>query len=353
MPPWSSIGMAFASDPVNEPTVHHFGPDPAYVGGMGSVIKVLTEHPVDGYAAVLHPTWRPSSKLASAPLAARAATHLLRMRKADIAHVHLAKQGSFVREGAIVVLARIRGRTTVATIHGSTFLSFAKRHPRLVSSVLRRAHIITCLDQDVLRLVRQMAPRARVELVPNPVPMDEGAPRADETDEIVVFAGEIGLRKGADVLCRAWPVVATSRPRARCIMVGPVNDFLAPRIERLEVRRSVDSAGMRDLLRLARVVALPSRAEGMPMVLTEAMSSGRPFVSTPVGGIPDLAHEGGVLVPVEDDIGLAKCLIDFLADPQYARRLGEQGRQFCMATRSIEVVDAQLRELYETTGRKK
>jgi glycosyltransferase involved in cell wall biosynthesis len=58
------------------------------------------------------------------------------------------------------------------------------------------------------------------------------------------------------------------------------------------------------------------------MVLTEAMSGGRPFVSTPVGGIPELARGNGILVPADDDVGLAKCLIDLLADPQLARTLG-------------------------------
>ena len=129
-------------------------------------------------------------------------------------------------------------------------------------------------------------------------------------------------------------------------MVGPVSDFAPPQIDGLEVRQPVNPAGMRELLRLARVVALPSRAEGMPMILTEAMSAGRPFVSTAVGGIPELAREGGALVPVDDEVSLAKCLIAFLADPQLALARGEQGREFCSSTRSVEVVGARLRELY-------
>lgn len=334
-------------------TVHHYGPDPAYVGGMGSVIRVLTQHSNGHASAVIHPTWRPGSRLTSAVLAMRAAVGLVRMGKTDVVHVHLAKGGSFLREGMIVILARMLRRTTVATIHGSTFLTFAQKRRTLVSLVLRCAHVITCLDRDVLAFVRRIAPHAQAELVPNPVPIDDGSPCADETDEVVLFAGEIGVRKGADILCRAWPKVALSRPNARCIMVGPLKDFSAPQLERLEVRTPVDSAGMRCLLHEARVVALPSRAEGMPMVLTEAMSSGRPFVSTPVGGIPELAREGGVLVPVEDDVALADRLIDFLADPRLARQLGERGRRFCSATRSVETVDMQLRELYEAAGRRR
>ena len=169
--------------------------------------------------------------------------------------------------------------------------------------------------------------------------------------ERVLFAGEIGLRKGADVLLEAWRLVLERRPNAECIMVGPVDDFVVPSVERLTVRQPATAAEMKHLMRSARVVALPSRAEGMPMVLTEAMGGGRPFVSTPVGGIPELARGGGMLVDVGDQEGLARCLTEFLADPDLARRMGEQARQFCTETRGVPVVGARLRELYAYAAR--
>ncbi len=86
------------------------------------------------------------------------------------------------------------------------------------------------------------------------------------------------------------------------------------------------------------------------MILTEAMSLGRPFVSTPVGGIPELAQDGGVLVPVGDELALADRLTELLADPELARTIGERGRRFCLQTRSIEVIDARLRNLYSVAA---
>jgi glycosyltransferase involved in cell wall biosynthesis len=315
---------------------------------MGSVIRVLEEHRLGGATVKSHPTWRPDSQLASALLTLRAALSIPLLRASDVVHVHLAEDGAFIREGLLVVLARASRRVTVVTIHGANFLPFADKHPWLAAGVLRRAHLITCLDRAVLHRVRQLAPRARAELMPNPVAIDDDSPGADETEEIVLFAGEIGLRKGADVLWRAWPIVTASRPQARCVMVGPLNDFTVPTTERLEVRAPVDSHELRSLLQSARVVALPSRAEGMPMILTEAMSGGRPFVSTPVGGIPDLAREGGMLVEVGDEVALARCLTELLADRALARKLGERGRRFCRETRSVEVIDVRLSELYST-----
>ena len=180
--------------------------------------------------------------------------------------------------------------------------------------------------------------------------VDDSFSPADGTEELVVFAGEIGLRKGADVLYRAWQLVAQRRPKARCLLVGPTGDFVPPSVEGLEVRPPVDSIEMQEILRRARVVALPARAEAMPMVLAEAMSLGRPFVSTPVGGIPELAGEGGMLVPVDDEIGLADRLTDLLADPDLARTIGDRGWRFCLETRNVKVIDARLRKLYSAVA---
>ena len=326
--------------------VHHFGPDPATVGGMATVIRVLTEHRVGGDAVDAHPTWRPRSPLATTRLVATAARAIMRMPAGDVAHLHLSERGSFLREGSLLALARRRGLVTVATIHGASFLPFARRHPWLVSTVLRRAALVTCLDQATLDCVRLRAPAVRSVLLPNPVVVVSDFTPADETGELVVFAGEIGLRKGADVLRGAWRLVEQRRPAARCLIVGPAGDFKPPDAERLEVRAPVDPLEMQEIVRRARVVALPARAEGMPMVLAEAMSLGRPFVSTPVGGIPELAEAGGMLVPVGDELALADRLTELLADPGLARRIGERGRRFCEETRDVEVIDARLRELY-------
>jgi len=232
------------------------------------------------------------------------------------------------------------------TIHGASFVPFASRHPRLVSAVLRRAHAVTCLDPSALLCVRRMAPFVHSELVPNPVLVSETFCPANRTNELVVFAGEIGLRKGADILYRAWGRVAQSRPQARCIMVGPIIDFAPPRAERLEVKAPVGPTEMAEILGRARVIALPARAEGMPMILAEAMSLGRPFVSTPVGAIPELASAGGLLVSIDDEVDLANRLIDLLADPHLAHRIGEHGRQFCQETRSAQIIDIRLRSIY-------
>jgi glycosyltransferase involved in cell wall biosynthesis len=337
----------------NNDTIHHFGPDPAYVGGIGSVIRVLAEHSMGGERVELHATWQPDAHVQTLRLTVLALARIVRMRKTELVHVHLSYGGSFIREGALVALASSRGLPVVITIHGSSFLAFANRRRGLVARVLNQADFIICLDDDVLDFVTQAAPRVESRIVANPVAMWADPSGAGQSEEVVLFAGEIGLRKGIDVLVAAWPIVAAQRPQARCLVVGPVGDYQMPPVERLEVRAPASPAEIRGLLREARVVVLPSRAEGMPMILTEAMSAARPFVSTPVGAIPQLAREGGQLVAVGDPFELASAVTELLADRSLAERLGWQGHAFCSATRSVDVIDAQLREIYRFAAHRK
>jgi glycosyltransferase involved in cell wall biosynthesis len=315
---------------------------------MASAIRLHAQRDIGGDHVVSHTTWTPRSRLLTMLFAAKSLVFLLRLPTTAIVHVHLSEGGSYLREGLFLALAHRRHLTAVATLHGASFSSFSRRHPYLVSAVLRQANLVICLEHRTAEIARAKAPLVRVELLPNPVVThDDPAPApADTTDELVLFAGEVGLRKGVDVLCRGWPLVARRRPRARCLIVGPASDFQPPDSERLTVRPAAGAAEMQQLLLQARVVVLPARAESMPMILTEAMSVGRPFVSTPVGGVPELAAEGGVLVPVDDEVTLAERLIELLSDPTAARVMGERGRRFCVKTRSIEVIDARLRELY-------
>jgi glycosyltransferase involved in cell wall biosynthesis len=311
---------------------------------MASVIAVLTTESLGAEHSSAVPTWVPHSHLKSGLLASRAAAIVLRLPRDTAVHVHMSEGGSFVREAAILAIARCRGLPRVITIHGPSFADFAERRPRLVGAVLRMARAITVLSDVDLAAVRGVAPSVHVEIVSNPTPLDMGAAPVEGTAEVVLFAGEVGLRKGADVLQRAWEAVARRRPHAKCIVVGPATELSLPDTERLEIRGPVDSSQVKELIREARVVVLPSRGEALPMILTEAMAAGRPFVSTPTGGITTLA--GGLIVSIEDHEALAEALIELLADPERAQSLGTAGQMHCRERMSPQSVGASLRRLY-------
>ena len=325
---------------------HHFGPHPGHVGGMATVLALLAELQIGADSVTVHPTWIPKDRRRTIRLTLAALGAVQRLGPGDVVHVHLATRGSLIREGAILLDASRRGLPTVASLHGADFAEFAGRNPEFVRRVLRHARVVTALSEDAEAAARALAPDSVTRLIPNPIPIQEGTHPASKTDRIVLFAGEIGTRKGVDVLESAWSLVHRRIPSARCLVVGPYGDLTPRPREGLTILPARSPAAIGQLLQEARVAVLPSRAEGMPMFLLEAMAAARPFVATPVGANARLAERGGILVPVGNHDGLADALVRVLEDPGLAERLGNSGQSFCRSTRSPAVVAAAYDEAY-------
>jgi glycosyltransferase involved in cell wall biosynthesis len=88
----------------------------------------------------------------------------------------------------------------------------------------------------------------------------------------------------------------------------------------------------------------------MPLIVTEALAGARPAVSTPVSGTPGIVPDPKMLVPVGDAPALAAAIGRYLRDPELAERDGRKGQEHIAATRSPEVIGAQLRRIYESLG---
>jgi glycosyltransferase involved in cell wall biosynthesis len=116
---------------------------------------------------------------------------------------------------------------------------------------------------------------------------------------------------------------------------GPLRRPIEQRIQQLGLRMHVRLAGwqqavaVRDEILRARALVLPSFAEGLPVVLMEALALGRPVISTYVAGIPELVVPGvcGWLVPAGSVEALAAAMHDALLAPvEHLERLGRAGR---------------------------
>jgi glycosyltransferase involved in cell wall biosynthesis len=92
---------------------------------------------------------------------------------------------------------------------------------------------------------------------------------------------------------------------------------------------SVNQDRIRDYYRQADIFVLPSFAEGIPVVLMEAMAMEVPCISTFVAGIPELIRNDidGILIPPSDDQELALSIGRLIDDPDLRQRLGAAGRR--------------------------
>jgi len=157
---------------------------------------------------------------------------------------------------------------------------------------------------------------------------------------LIVAVGRLTPKKGFDVLLRACGLLDAWGESFRCVIVGEgrTRDELVALIDELGLGHRVELYGQQpqervlELYQRATVVALPARVlpggnrDGIANVLVEAMATGVPVVSTPVGGIPELVRDGenGLLVPPDEPQALAKALQEILNDPDLAQRLGRE-----------------------------
>jgi len=147
---------------------------------------------------------------------------------------------------------------------------------------------------------------------------------------LVFTAARLSPEKAIDVLVSAAPLV----PEAMFIIAGegPERAALEARAEALGVARRVRLLGARhdvaQLLAACDLFVLPSRFEGLPISVLEAMAAAKPVVATRIGGTDEAVVDGetGILVPPGDAGALAAAIRTFLADPELARRSGEAGR---------------------------
>lgn len=326
--------------------VTHFGNRIGSEGGIASVLQVTSGMDLPGWSLEFVPTYDQRVSRRGVRLLARAVGALL-LRPPDVAHVHLSERGSFLREGGLVALARLRGCRVVVTLHGAELDDFAAQRPGLVRGVLGRAHLLCALSEANAEQARRLLPGASVEVLPNPVVVPtEPAPLPPA--RTVLFAGEQGRRKGLDVLLAAWPAVRAELPDAELVVAGVQADVEVPPAEGVRDVGRLSREQVHELLLAARVCVLPSRQEVLPMFLLEAMSAGRPVVVTPVGGVLEMVGDAGVVVPVEDPEALAAALVGVLGDTDRAARLGRLGHGRVQQTNGVAQVAARLGRLYDS-----
>jgi glycosyltransferase involved in cell wall biosynthesis len=166
-------------------------------------------------------------------------------------------------------------------------------------------------------------------------------------DPVLGIVAHILPHKGFDELVEALALLSRRLPQAKCLVIGmaPRERYLREllqRAERLSVRDRLILAGFQEdvapFLHAMDVFVLPSRTEGLPITILEAMAAGRPVVATTAGGIPEVVRDGetGLLVPPGHPGRLAEAVLRLLEAPALAKTLGQAGRQRVTSAFTLE-----------------
>ncbi|HYI38575.1 MAG TPA: glycosyltransferase family 4 protein [Thermoleophilaceae bacterium] len=172
----------------------------------------------------------------------------------------------------------------------------------------------------------------------------------------ILYVGRLVSLKGQPVLLDAMARLAEAGVEAELILVGdgPERDALERRAARLGLDGRVAFAGplgqdeVREHYARADVFCLPSFAEGVPVVLMEAMAAGLPVVTTRIAGVPELVEDGveGLLTLPGRADDLEAALTRLAADPQLRAEMGRRGRAKVDSRHDIATTAAELAELH-------
>ncbi len=199
----------------------------------------------------------------------------------------------------------------------------------------------------------------RVRVIPNGVDLErfraQSWPELSQAEPLrLLFVGRLAREKGLDVLLEALST-ATLRGRfkLRIVGTGDVLPALQAQVRASGIASMVEFCGPRPAIveqyAWSELVVVPSRFEGMPNVVLEAMACARPVLGSRVNGTADLISEGreGWLVPSEDPSSLAQALDRLAASRVTLPAVGVRGRSSVEASYSIRKVAAMYLREYE------
>jgi len=293
----------------------------------------------------------------------------------DIVHFH----GFTAKNVLLQPLARLKRRPVVlkaSSIGRDDPVTIGRQ--RLARAVYRSADRFVSISPGMTARCREAGlPWARVREIPNGVDLERFRPAKPEERAalrsrldlrpdraVALFVGFFSRDKAPDTLIDAWARLPAER-RPQLVFVGSsdpahseVDTSLVAEVKDAARRhggdaRFVDATDrIEDWLRAADLLAAPSRREGLPNAVLEAMACGLPVVAARLPGVTDFAIEDGAsgrLVPPGDAAALAVALDELLRDEGQRRRFGAAARHRAEERFDLRVVarayDALYREL--------
>lgn len=288
----------------------------------------------------------------------------LRRRRIDHLHNHLSDSSCTVS----MLTSSLTGIPYSFTMHGPSI--FYEPMTWRIDEKIRRASFVACISYFCRSQAAAFVEPEhwdKLRVVHCGVDIDDRSPScahdvagdATPTGRLL-FVGRLTPVKGLPVLFDAIERLRDEHPDVHLDIVGdgPERDALVDDVARRGLDGHVSFVGtaspdaVRELLGRTDVFVLPSFAEGVPVVLMEAMAEEVPVVSTRIAGTSELVVEGesGLLVRPADPVALADAIGTLLGDAEMRRRFGAAGRATVGASFNSRTEALRLLELMSASG---
>jgi glycosyltransferase involved in cell wall biosynthesis len=281
------------------------------------------------------------------PLALAAHVRMLRRLRPDVLQLNLITPWSCRYALLAAILVHQRG---IVAVEQLPHPSHTPLHRRFKAYSTRRLAAHVAVGEGSAREVERLVglPTGSVRTIHHGIPDVQLEPVSRPASAFVVGSiGRLDHQKGLDVLVDALPTL----DEATVLLVGdgPERGSLLARAQAIGAASRLTITGWRDdarnFLTAFDVFALPSRFEGFPQAVVEAMLAGLPVVATDVGSVSDAIVDGetGLLVRPDDPAALADALLRLRDDPELRARLGRHARDRALERFSL----ARMAEAYE------
>lgn len=276
----------------------------------------------------------------------------------SIVHIHLSQTTSAIRKSFFFLLAWMCGKKIIIHFHAFSVESSILQMPGLYKFLFLHCDIVLVLSAYWKKaLVQNIGIKNNVRVLYNPCPIVQSRKNKGTDIKYVLYAGTIGVRKGYIDLINAFAMIYHKYPDWRLILAGNGTvDEGVKIVQRLAIEHRVDFIGWvdgqakEDVFLGASIFCLPSYAEGFPMAVLDAWAYGLPVITTPVGGIPDVARNGEnmLLFDPGDVNGLAEQLERMIVDESLRNKIAAASNDLARTIFNINVINKQLECIYSS-----
>lgn len=215
---------------------------------------------------------------------------------------------------------------------------FARQH-RLLSPLLRRiwrrAAAVVANSEGLRQLALTFEPSVPISMIPNGVNLENFKTGKREWEPArLLFVGRVVYQKGLDLLLKALAELRDMKWSLDIVGDGPRVERLQNLANELQIGERVNFLGWQSrqmlpqIFQQANLFVNPSRHEGMPNAVLEAMASGLPVLASRISGNEELVtEETGVLTPTEDVAALRSALAKLIPYVAGRARMGTAGRE--------------------------
>lgn len=274
----------------------------------------------------------------------------------EIVHIHTSEPPSAIRKALFVWWAKLWKKKVIIHFHAfSPETTINGKYQKVYKYLFNHADKVIVLSQLWKNYVNNTFHLGnKVQIIYNPC-TTEILPNRYSKQNIILYAGTINTRKGYADMIKAFAQIASQYPEWKIVFAGngdiDKGKMLAKKLgieSQTQFLGWINGKEKDKAFKEATIFCLPSYAEGFPMAVLDAWAYGLPVITTPVGGIPDIAKDGDNLLLFQPGdynklAHLMECLIN---NKTLREKIIKQSLILSKTTFNIDTINKHISNLY-------